>query len=120
MVDAQGGDPARLASVDVLTRLFDAMIHDLGLHVVGEPRWHVFPTTGGITGLYLLAESHLTVHTFPEHGSLCLNLFCCRPRPEWPFADRLREFVGATAVTVRSAERVYAADATGIPALPRP
>ena len=110
MVDAQGCDPARLTDLDTLTRLFNAIVSDLSLRVVGEPLWHVFPTTSGITGLCLLAESHLTVHTFPEHGSLCLNLFCCRPRPEWDFATRLAEFVGAETVSVRRAERNYAVE----------
>ena len=113
MVDAQGCDPARLTDLDTLKRLFDAIVSDLSLRVVGDPLWHVFPTTSGITGLCLLAESHLTVHTFPEHASLCLNLFCCRPRPEWDFAARLAEFVGAEMVQVRRAERAYAA----VPAL---
>jgi S-adenosylmethionine decarboxylase len=59
--------------------------------------------------MVLLAESHLTVHTFPEHGSLCLNLFCCRPRPEWGFDAELRARFGADEVTVRSVDRPYAA-----------
>ena len=59
--------------------------------------------------MVLLAESHLTVHTFPEHGSLCLNLFCCTPRPEWDYAGRLRELLGAEGVEVRALDRPYAA-----------
>lgn len=107
IVDARGCDPAALASVAVLRTLFDRMIADLALRQVGESMWHVFPEPGGITGLCLLAESHLTVHTFPEHGALCLNLFCCTPRPEWDFADRLRESVGAERVDVRRVDRSY-------------
>jgi S-adenosylmethionine decarboxylase len=111
IVDARGCDPAPLASVDVLRALFDRMIADLDLRPVGEATWHVFPEPGGITGLCLLAESHLTVHTFPEHGALCLNLFCCTPRPEWDFAARLREAVGADHVDVRRIRRSYASAA---------
>ena len=59
--------------------------------------------------MVLLAESHLTVHTFPEHGSLCINLFCCRPRPEWDFGGELRARLGAERVTVRALERPYVA-----------
>lgn len=32
---------------------------------------------GGITGVLLLAESHITVHTWPEHGYAALDLFMC-------------------------------------------
>ena len=107
VVEAFGCDAERLADRDVLTGLLDRMVRELNLRPVGTGQWHVFPPPGGITGMLLLAESHLTVHTFPEHRSLCLNLFCCTPRDTWPFAERLAEAVGAERVTVRHLARAY-------------
>ncbi len=116
IVEAHGCDPAALADVATLRALFARIVRDLALHPVAEPLWHVFPGPGGITGLCLLAESHLACHTFPEHASLCLNLFCCRPRPEWDWAEELRKAVGAERVEVRSLLRSYAAPvAAGAP-----
>ena len=109
VIDARGCDPARLIDQSVLTELFDGIVDDLSLHVVGTPVWHVFPGAGGITGLCLLSESHLAVHTFPEHGSLCLNVFCCRPRGDWDAEARLERHVGAAEVDVRRVERTYGA-----------
>lgn len=106
-MDAHGCNALRLADLPTIRGLFDVIVADLRLTPVAEAVWHVFPTPGGITGLLPLAESHLTVHTFPEHASLCLNLFCCRPRPEWPWAERLAEHLGARRVEVRRIERRY-------------
>jgi S-adenosylmethionine decarboxylase len=107
IVDAQGCSPELLRDLDLLRALFQQIISDLHLRPIGETRWHQFPNTGGITGLSLLAESHLACHTFPEFGSLCLNLFCCARRPAWDFESRLREIFSATAVQVRSVTRTY-------------
>ncbi|HEX2188879.1 MAG TPA: S-adenosylmethionine decarboxylase [Longimicrobiaceae bacterium] len=109
LVEAHGCDPAALADLATLRALFARMVEELGLHPVAEPVWHVFPGPGGITGICALAESHLACHTFPEHGSICLNLFCCTPRPEWDYAARLAELLGAETVEVRALERPYAA-----------
>jgi S-adenosylmethionine decarboxylase len=108
IVEAQGCAPGRLRSVEVLRELFESLIRDLDLHLVGEMIWHQFPEPGGITGLALLSESHLACHTFPEHGSLCVNVFSCRPRPRWEFEGRLRELLLAENVVVRSLIRDYA------------
>lgn len=108
VVEAYGCDPVRLASLASMRGLFDAMTAELSLNAVGEALWHQFPAPGGITGMLLLAESHLTVHTFPEHGSLCLNLFCCTPRRAWEWEERLAALVGAERVETRVLEREYA------------
>jgi len=107
IVEASGCDADRLTSVGALQQLFDAVVHELSLHPVGSAHWHQFPSPGGITGMWLLAESHLTVHTFPEYSSACINLFCCTPRDPWDWNPRLEALLGASQVTVRVVERAY-------------
>lgn len=107
IVEAYGCSPHLLSSLDTVKALFARIVRDLGLHPCGETQWRQFPQSFGITGLCLLSESHLACHTFPEYGSVCLNLFCCRPRTEWDFSRNLQQFFGALKVTVRKLERPY-------------
>lgn len=107
IIDAHGCAPAALRDEARLRALFDRVVADLRLTPVAPAVWHRFPPPGGFTGMVVLAESHLACHTFPEHGSICLNLFCCRPRPEFDAAPLLRELLGATHIDVRRLERTY-------------
>lgn len=109
VVDAQGCSAESLRDLELLRRLFEKLIQDLRLRPVGATQWHQFPGSGGITGLCLLSESHLACHTFPEYGSLCLNLFCCVPREAWDFESQLEEMFSAHSVQVRAVERSYSA-----------
>ena len=107
VIEAHGCDAESLRDPLKLSRLFDSLISGMSLHAVEEPSWHKFPGPGGLTGLCLLAESHLACHTFPEFHSMCLNIFCCRPRPDWDFASYLKDQFAAASVCVRKIERPY-------------
>ncbi|HSE26362.1 MAG TPA: S-adenosylmethionine decarboxylase, partial [Pyrinomonadaceae bacterium] len=80
------------------------------LHVIGEIAWHQFTSTGGISGLALLSESHLSCHTYPEFGAATFNLYCCRERASWSWEASLKEMLGAKQVTVRVLERLVKQD----------
>jgi S-adenosylmethionine decarboxylase len=108
VVEAFGCSPQPLRDLRIVKSLFEQIIREMKLRPVAETQWHQFPGTGGITGLCLLAESHLTCHTFPEHGTLCLNLFCCVPRSEWNFEAALEQLFTAEAVSIRRLQRPYA------------
>lgn len=108
LVDAHGCHVAALRDLPAMRALCETILHRLELKVVGEPAWHAFGGEGGVTGLYLLTESHLAVHTYPEHALATLNLYCCRPRalhdgPPW--REELSEALGAKRVLVRIIER---------------
>ncbi|RMD64077.1 MAG: adenosylmethionine decarboxylase [Alphaproteobacteria bacterium] len=38
---------------------------------------HHFTPNGGVSGVAVLAESHISIHTWPEHGYAALDVFMC-------------------------------------------
>ena len=38
---------------------------------------HRFETNGGVSGVAMLAESHISIHSWPEHGYAALDVFMC-------------------------------------------
>lgn len=69
-----------LTRADTLADACRTATLDAGLTLVAE-KWHTFPDyqgePGGVTGTLLLAESHLAVHTWPERGSVTLDVYVC-------------------------------------------
>ena len=47
-----------------------------GLTTVGS-LFHSFGEGGGVTGVVVLAESHLSIHTWPEAGYVTLDVYVC-------------------------------------------
>jgi S-adenosylmethionine decarboxylase len=105
LVDAEGCRAEALRDLPLVRSVLEAILTRLELRVVGAGQWHQFGGEGGVTGLYLLTESHLSVHTYPEYGIATLNLYCCRPRPDFPWSDELARVLGATRVDVRMVRR---------------
>jgi S-adenosylmethionine decarboxylase len=61
-----------------LAALCEQLASQAGLRVVAR-QFHAFAPTGdaGHTGVLLLAESHLAVHTWPELCAVTLDVFVC-------------------------------------------
>lgn len=68
-------DPALMREADRLRAICVAVCADAGLSGVAEA-FHEFPA-GGATGVVVLAESHLAVHTWPEMGAVTLDIYVC-------------------------------------------
>ena len=64
-----------LRSAEALRVLCLSATAAAGLTVVGHT-FHQF-SPHGVTGTVLLAESHLAIHTWPESGSACIDVFVC-------------------------------------------
>ncbi len=105
IVDAHGCRAEALRDLALVRALLERVLVRLELRAVGEGHWHAFGGEGGVTGIYLLTESHLSCHTYPEHGVMTINLYCCRARPEFPWREELARAVGATEVVVRVVAR---------------
>jgi S-adenosylmethionine decarboxylase len=76
IVELGGCDRARLDDPDIIRGLIRAASEAAGTRLLSEVV-HRF-TPAGVTGLGLLAESHLAVHTWPERGYAAVDLMTCR------------------------------------------
>ena len=63
---------------DEITDLFADALGRAGATVV-ETVCHRFPTTG-LTCVLILKESHAVLHTWPETGTINIDIFSCTPR----------------------------------------
>ena len=106
IVEAHHCDASSVSDPEALRALFTRLIERNeppsdrrnGVASVSRRRHHRARAASGI---------HIACHTFPEHRSLCLNVFCCRPRPDWDFEAHLRQEFGAKSVEVRRLDRPY-------------
>lgn len=74
IIDVYGGsflDDLKLVE-DALRKAVDAAGATL-LHI----HLHLFTPNGGISGVAVLAESHISIHTWPECGYAALDVFMC-------------------------------------------
>ena len=66
-----------IKTIEGVEPLMKKIIEEMGLNVVGEVKHQFEPY--GATMLYLLSESHLSIHTYVDERYAAIDLYCCNP-----------------------------------------
>ena len=91
LIELQGCNEEVLDDVSFLRDAMLAAAERCGATVVGES-FHQF-SPQGVSGVVVIAESHLFIHTWPEFGYAAADIFTCGDtlKPEMAAQVRLRE-----------------------------
>jgi S-adenosylmethionine decarboxylase len=82
MIEANGCKKHRLTDIKLLTNILDSLPDKMQMTKVMPP--YVFeykglvPDDWGLSGIVIIAESHLAIHTFPDKGFLTVDIFSCK------------------------------------------
>lgn len=103
-VELYGCDPSVLDDVEAITRLMLEAAEACGATIVGHELHRFSPQ--GVSGVVIIAESHLAIHTWPEHRYAAVDLFTCgttvRPRLA---VEHLRRGLAAESLKVAEVRR---------------
>ena len=82
LVELNNCDHKILNDINFIKEVMLAAANASGATVLGES-FHQF-SPQGVSGALIIAESHLTIHTWPEHGYAGADIFTCgtRVQPE--------------------------------------
>ncbi len=69
-------DARHLDDVGVIEMAFRRAINEAGATLL-HMHFHKFSENGGISGVAVLAESHISIHTWPERGYAAVDVFMC-------------------------------------------
>ncbi len=104
LADLFGCDPAWIDDVGRVERALREAARVAGATVVGGVFHRFVPQ--GASGVLLVAESHLSVHTWPERAFVAADLFTCSTKLDADAAlDVLRAHFAASRVVVRDVSR---------------
>lgn len=95
-------DPRALNDPTYLHQTLQQAAQKSRLHVI-RILMHAF-SPHGVTGVALLSESHLSIHTWPEYGYAAVDVFTCGGEPERALAW-MKARLHARRVEVRALDR---------------
>ncbi|HEJ84248.1 MAG TPA: adenosylmethionine decarboxylase [Desulfobacteraceae bacterium] len=66
---------------------------------------HLFSPNGGVSGIAVLQESHLSIHTWPEYEYAAIDLFVCGTIDPFPAVSVLKEEFQPNKIEVKEIKR---------------
>ncbi len=108
-IDASGCDRAKLVDQLALYRLLNELPAKIGMTKMTLPyvvEWlDKWAATPGFSGFVMLAESHISVHTFPDSDYVFIDIFSCRDFEVEKAKKLLMKAFGAKKATVNLVQR---------------
>jgi S-adenosylmethionine decarboxylase len=98
MLDGYGADLDVLTDKEALLNILDTIPDEMGMHKISEPQVVVAGPNnrkdpGGLSGYVMIAESHVSFHTFANRGFVTIDVYTCQDKIN---AEKLTEmFVAA-------------------------
>ncbi|MGE5196608.1 MAG: adenosylmethionine decarboxylase [Anaerolineae bacterium] len=94
-------DPQALSNHEKLQQVMREAVERSGATIL-ETLSHLFPPNG-ITMVFLLSESHGSIHTYPEHGACFVDLFTCGSKCSYTkFDETLRNYLKPQKVSAQA------------------
>ncbi len=83
MLDGYGGSYEKLNNKDLVSSILYDLPTKLGMKLLSEPVVYFaepnhIKDPGGWSGVVVIAESHLSIHTFPEKGFVTADVYTCK------------------------------------------
>ena len=79
-LDMYGCDKRKIGSVEYIDNFLDKLPGKIGMNKIMPPNTFKYesPKDWGVTGVVLIAQSHIAIHTFPEVGYASFDIFSCK------------------------------------------
>lgn len=78
LLELRSCNPVLLRDLGYIKKSMVQIALETGATIVGQS-FHKF-SPGGITGVLAIAESHLSIHTWPEHKYAAVDIFTCNKK----------------------------------------
>ena len=82
IIDGYSGNAQKMQDVDFIYQLLDAYPSQIGMTKISLPQVSKYigskPEDWGVSGFVLIAESHISIHTFPERSYINIDIFSCK------------------------------------------
>lgn len=104
LAEMKGCEASRLSDLSLVQGSMIQAARASGATVVTQSFHHFAPL--GISGVVVVAESHLAIHTWPEHGFAALDYFTCGKGVDPLLAiEFMRQALGAQELSMREIPR---------------
>lgn len=101
--DVYNCDSEKLSFVPHVEKVLNKIVDELKLTKVSSAFKQFEPV--GVTGFILLAESHISIHTWPEHNFAAIDVFSCNSFNIDSVKNMLQELFGSNKVVYQIWER---------------